>query len=539
MRRASDSSKGAEVVRRLCVPVIFVLLTVSCTGAGQVVSPPVETSWSAPLSVVDAYVEAFNAADSVSLFSLFGDDVYYSIRPWPLRHGETEAIAATLDVTGRGWQLDITETAAEGGLITGQFTFQTHGPDLTGRVEISVPAGVITSLRFDLDAESEAQLDSPDFYLRREPVFTALEGARAFFGDLGGALYQIEVPDRWNGGLVIYGNGFKEYALGLSVQPPPFSEYLIENGYAWAATSFSTNGFDPWRFTDDAAALHDFFVEEFGDPRYTYITGTSLGGLVTLLSLERFPGRYDGALAMCSVAGRGSLDFFGHYLVLAAYAAGVDQEGFSAASSLEQLVRDTIIPALESDPDARERFESLVAAVTGGPRPFRHEGFEEFYRSNFSTGLTVVEGGAFNNLDFSYPVDSPSGVTAAELNPAVVRIPGDAQTQEGDPSVLSGVVSAPLLMLHTTGDGLTPISGVQTFRNLADGVGDSGLLVQRAVRAPGHCQFSREEVETAIGDLTDWVENGIDPAGEDLRGSLNDAGRAFTDPFRDDDPGRL
>ena len=260
---------------------------------------------------------------------------------------------------------------------------------------------------------------------------------------------------------------------------------------------------------------------------------------MALLSLERLPGRYDGALAMCSVAGQGSLDFFGHYLVLAAYAAGVDREGFSAASSLEQLVRDTIIPALGSDPDARERFESLVAVVTGGPRPFRHEGFEEFYRSNFATGLEVIEGGAFNNLEFSYPVDSSSGVTVAELNAAVVRIPGDLQTQEADPSALSGVVSAPLLMLHTTGDGLIPISGAKAFRNLADGAGDSSLLVQRAIWAPGHCQFSREETEAAIGDLTGWVENGTKPRGEDIGGPLTEVGKAFTDPLREDDPGDL
>src|SRR3977135_3162643 len=41
----------------------------------------------------------------------------------------------------------------------------------------------------------------PDGVTLADPAFKALPGATADFGRLGGAVYQIEVPDRWNGRL--------------------------------------------------------------------------------------------------------------------------------------------------------------------------------------------------------------------------------------------------------------------------------------------------------------------------------------------------
>ena len=42
----------------------------------------------------------------------------------------------------------------------------------------------------------------------RRPAFEALPGAKAFFGKYDGGLYRIEIPDTWNGELVLYAHGF-------------------------------------------------------------------------------------------------------------------------------------------------------------------------------------------------------------------------------------------------------------------------------------------------------------------------------------------
>src|SRR5262245_52951641 len=41
-----------------------------------------------------------------------------------------------------------------------------------------------------------------------DPAFEALAGAKAFFGRYDGGLYRVEIPDAWNGELVLYAHGF-------------------------------------------------------------------------------------------------------------------------------------------------------------------------------------------------------------------------------------------------------------------------------------------------------------------------------------------
>ena len=41
-----------------------------------------------------------------------------------------------------------------------------------------------------------------------DPAFDALPGAKAFFGQYEGGIYRIEIPDRWNGELMLSAHGF-------------------------------------------------------------------------------------------------------------------------------------------------------------------------------------------------------------------------------------------------------------------------------------------------------------------------------------------
>ena len=115
-----------------------------------------------------------------------------------------------------------------------------------------------------------------------DPSFEALEGTEAFFGKLGGTVYAIEMPDEWNGRLVLCAHGFRGLDPDLVVDMPPMREYLIQNGYAWAASSYRANGFVPFEGAQETAALHDFFIQEFGQPDYSYIAGASMGGNATV-----------------------------------------------------------------------------------------------------------------------------------------------------------------------------------------------------------------------------------------------------------------
>ena len=148
-----------------------------------------------------------------------------------------------------------------------------------------------------------------------DPSFEASPGARADYGRLGGTVYQIEVPDRWNGRLVLHMHGYGELAASTGVSPPGIRRWLIGHGYAWGASSFSSTSLIPGTAADETAALWDLFARRYGRPSRTYVTGQSMGGAGTTVASERYGNRFDGALALCGAASqtpalRIATDFF-------------------------------------------------------------------------------------------------------------------------------------------------------------------------------------------------------------------------------------
>lgn len=93
----------------------------------------------------------------------------------------------------------------------------------------------------------------------------------------------------------------------------------------------------------------------------------------------------------------------------------------------------------------------------------------------------------------------------------------------------TGDIQIPLLALHTTGDMRVPITEEQLLRRRAEAAGRGDLLVQRTVRAPGHCAFTNEEWQRGLEDLIAWVEEDDRPEGEDLLADdLSEIGADFT-----------
>jgi hypothetical protein len=71
--------------------------------------------------------------------------------------------------------------------------------------------------------------------------FAALAGlpAQQLWGVHNGAGYRVEVPSNWNGKLVMWAHGFRGTGLELTVDNHPLRPFLLANGYAWAASSYS------------------------------------------------------------------------------------------------------------------------------------------------------------------------------------------------------------------------------------------------------------------------------------------------------------
>jgi pimeloyl-ACP methyl ester carboxylesterase len=384
-----------------------------------------------------------------------------------------------------------------------------------------------------------------------DPKFDALPGARAIYGDYSGGVYEIEVPDNWNGDVVYFAHGFRGNQPQLVVQAPPIREHLIANGFAWAASSYSKNGYEPGDGARDTYALRDIVEEKIGAPKHNYLYGQSMGGHVAALSLELYPTAYDGAMAECgAVAGREILDYFVSWAALAEYYSGETLfTDDNDAGKLINALRSGVGSALGSPQSLTPKgdaFASAVEQLTGGPRPFFKEGFVVNYTLNF--GLLVqavaqpqISNAVAQNAGTTYAIGEGYGVTADALNRAVTRVQSNPAYMDRatypENADLTGKIERPFLTIHGTGDLFVPISMEQSYRRKVDAAGAGDLLVQRAIRRAGHCVYSQDERIAAFDDLVSWVRDGKKPAGEDLLGDLSDAGRAFTKPLLDGDPG--
>jgi len=263
----------------------------------------------------------------------------------------------------------------------------------------------------------------PDGATLGDPAFEPVLGARADFGRLGGAVYQVEVPKNWNRKLVLFMHGFEDLRPEAEVGPPDFRRYLIAQGIAWGASSFSSTSLIPGRAADEMAALWDYFARAYGRPTRTYINGFSMGGMATHIAAERYPDRFDGALGLCGAAGQTTAAVTGgaDYFAAGAYAAGVTQQQFDATTDIGALIGDRILPALK-EPQAHQRFEDIVVDLTGGPRPFAREGFRHDEETNWRRLRISVGAGLVSNVDTDYRLGPDSGVTSEQFNRAVVRV---------------------------------------------------------------------------------------------------------------------
>jgi pimeloyl-ACP methyl ester carboxylesterase len=384
-----------------------------------------------------------------------------------------------------------------------------------------------------------------------DPKFDPLPGAKAIYGLNGAASYQIEVPDTWNGEVVYFAHGFRGNTADLTVSMPPIRDYLIQHGYAWAASSYSTNGYDPGSGARDTYALRDVFTQKVGAAKRSYIYGQSMGGHVVALSLEQYPTAYDGALSECGVmSGHEVLDYLLSWGALAGYFGGTNLFASSTdVTTLLSELKNDLPRVLGSpvNPTAKGKaFADAIEQLTGGPRPFFREGFLVNYQLNFGLLLQAVaqpqiSNAVAENQDTTYTLSESDGVSADELNRDIPRI--IANPIYRDPATfpefapLTGKIQRPVLTLHGTGDLFVPIGLEQSYRRIVDAAGAGDLLVQRAIRRAGHCSFSQDERTTAFADLVKWVDGGQKPAGDNLLGDLTDAGRTFTNPLLPDDPG--
>jgi para-nitrobenzyl esterase len=414
--------------------------------------------------------------------------------------------------------------------------------------------------------------------------FEPLAGAQAFSGVQAQAGYRIEIPAGWQAGddLVMYAHGYVDAATPrLSVTSPGrLRNHLIGNGFAWAASSYTANGYNIRSGVESTKALLDYFKQMHGEPGRVFLVGHSMGGHVTARTItdRNFKADYDGALPMCGVVG-GGVELFSYFLdwgLLANYYAESNYEVPFAPEQLTAFQTTLFGPAGDGNgalgflpplgafgaagtmaalnPDD-EAIKAATMYRSGGRRPLYETAFSRWatfaLRSQAPSWLGDPTSGAGANMVGNgatvYQLDADPESSEAEiaLNSGIRRVSDPTADFDGLMLPVTGEIDIPVLTLHTIGDLFVPISMEQIWARRIAAAGRGGSFVTRAIRSGGHCSFTVEEEVQAFSDLVSWVDGGSIPEGDAILDAsavaADDFGCRFTravNPTYQDDPTR-
>src|SRR5215471_97755 len=349
-----------------------------------------------------------------------------------------------------------------------------------------------------------------------------------------GAAYRIEVPPQWNGTLVMYAHGFRGTGNVVWVDEPQLRQYYVDHGYAWAASSYAINGYDPGDGVVDTHDLLKAFPSITGlHPRQAIMTGLSMGGEITTAEIEAYKGDFAGAMPSCGVlAGN---DLFDYYLGANVTAAGLTGTTISYPTTLAagqayapayQSTVQSELPALGITPNPATGGQTFTTNLTktgtlwadtveqlsGGTRPgfasavdyWDSFGFAPLTHIPFLFGLYPgLNGGTLGFANGSVGGNEHTFYTFSDnplnnlpqviaLNRAVLRVPvtatssADALSPAELPAI-HGDPGIPVLSVHGIGDLFVPFSMDQRYEQMMIANGEGNLFVGRAIREVTHC----------------------------------------------------
>jgi len=345
------------------------------------------------------------------------------------------------------------------------------------------------------------------------PLITPVEGVET--GKLGEAEYRIDIPNNFNGNLVLYCHGYSPTPGKFQHDQAPDAQLkaFLDSGYAVAQSGYSKGGWAVKEGMAETETLRKHFVSKYGKPKRTFVTGHSMGGTITLALAESYPEAYDAALQMCGpIAPIHSMfqrRMFDTLVVYDYYFPGM----IGTPVEITDDVMNPLDLVQRIQKEATQYPDRLMAMQ-------KYAGFQSdlemaqviaFYAAIQKELMLRAGGNAFDNRNTLYqgtPEDGliNRGVKRYEANPAAVEYLKKYYTPTAAPK-------NPILSLHTTYDPLVPAWSVNGYTELLYLNGGAGNFVQRFVSRNGHCTFTPQETMNAFADLVKWKETGTRPEG--------------------------
>jgi pimeloyl-ACP methyl ester carboxylesterase len=360
-------------------------------------------------------------------------------------------------------------------------------------------------------------------------------------GELDGATYRISVPANWNGTLLVYAHGYGEYVSPPALAPSSADVTTLSNqGYALAASTFPGTGWTVKEGMQSTAALTSLFRDTVGRPQKTIVWGRSMGGLMTLGMIEKFPGLYDGAVSLCSPAAGTTRRFDQALDIALAYAVAF---GWPDTWGTPGDIRDDINFSTEVQPHIVARMTpaqkgrwEFIRLVNG--LPVNLTVANSYYMANLRAlnmyfavavraeierraggpiaenvgrvyTMTDAEKAYLENLGVG-DVDELLERMNVQANFAADRDARNYVEHYVDPT---GRIRRPVLTVHVTDDALAVPNHASAYRDVVEQAGNADLLVQQFTNGVGHCAFTTGQDVASIAAMVYWLETGNRPPG--------------------------
>jgi pimeloyl-ACP methyl ester carboxylesterase len=332
----------------------------------------------------------------------------------------------------------------------------------------------------------------------------------------GGALTRVCFPREWNGDLILYAHGYVQPDAPLAIPDnliggTPVEDLINALGYAYATTSYRANGLVADVAVNDMVLLEDLVRRTVRpDPIQVYIAGVSEGGLVAALAAEREPDRYTGALAACGPIGdfARQLDYFNDVRVVFDYlfpgvipGSPIDPPD-EVRGGWTATYASAVAAAVENDPGAALDLAAVTGIPAEGivPADLGEAVADILWYNVFGTADAQerLGGQPYDNEDRVYQGASDD----AALNAGVARFTAAPIAREAlGRFETSGDPSAPISIIHTTGDPIVPFFHQPLYADKVAAAGRSELLERTDVDRFGHCAFTSSEILAAFGAL--------------------------------------
>lgn len=341
-------------------------------------------------------------------------------------------------------------------------------------------------------------------------------------GVLGRAEYRIDVPAGWNHNLVVFYHGYSEspfrFRLDSSIGAQP--EQMFRRNFAVIQSGYSDTGWALQAGYQDTENLRRYFIKKYGQPRETYAAGGSMGGALTMITMELNNKVYSAGLDLCGAVGPSYVHLDRRFAIRAAfdyYFPGMMGPLDPVPLTFEESepLRQRVLAALRAKPDAALAMRELTQ-LHSDVEVARAIGYFTYVIGDMQR---KSGGNPFDNHNYIYTGTSVNTSTDYALNDGVHRYAPDPRARDYLMQHYwpSGRLTRPMLALHTIYDPLIPATSLSLYASEVAHAGFADNLVQQYVHREGHCTFTPEEVGHAFDELLLWSRTGKAPQAGLLR----------------------